>query len=162
VSVHVPASQHAPLAQEEIPAQCTPQVVPPQCVDEGHALTPVQVTVLFRPRAVTPPGHAEAPVHVTLQVSAEQLTPDVHELEPHVTVQLEPPQETAEQLDAAAQSTVHEPAEEQSTATAPPTVTLTSQARPAGHAHGPDEHVIVHTPASHVPPVQAAAHAAAS
>ena len=162
MSVHVPASQHAPLAQEETPVQCTAQVVPPQCVDEGHALTPVQVIVFVRPRAVTPPGHAEAPVHVTLQVFAEQLTPDVHELEPHVTAQLEPPQETAEQLDGAVQSTVHELAEEQSTATAPPTVTLTSQGRPAGHAQGPDEHVIVHTPAAHEPPVQPAAHAAAS
>src|SRR5258708_7343432 len=145
-----------------MPAQWTPQVVPPQRVAMGQALTPVHVTVLFWPTAVTPPGQADAPVQLTLHVSALQVTPDVHELEPHVTWQLEPPHDTALQLDAAAQSTVHALADAQSTATAPPTVTFTEQARPAGQTHGFVEHVRLHTPPSHEPPAHAATQAEAS
>jgi hypothetical protein len=128
-------------------------------VAKGHELTPVHVTVFVLPRAVTPPGHAEAPVHVTLQSPAEHATPPVHELEPHVTVHVDPAHATAPHAAAAVQSIAHELDDVQSMLAPAPSPTRTEHGTPAGHAHAPDtaEHVTKHVPPSHEPPAQPAA-----
>ena len=160
VSVQVPASQHVPPVHDEMPVHWTLHDVPPHCRGAGHALIPVQVMLFTAPCSTTPPGHAEAPAHVTAQSFAVQVTPVVHELDPQETVQLDPPQRTVPQLDAALQSTLHEVAEVQSTVALVPPATTTEQGTPAGHLHAPADptpQVMVHFPPVHVPPWQTAA-----
>jgi hypothetical protein len=160
--MHVLAVQHTPAEHDEIPVQRTSQLAPSQRTFPGQELTPVHVTVLMPPCAVTPPGQADAPVQLMSQSPALHVTPVMHELVPHVTVQLEPPHVTAPQLVAAEQSTVHELAEAQSTSAPLAAVAVTEHGMPEGQVQGLDEHVIEHVPATQVPPLQSAGEQPAS
>jgi hypothetical protein len=120
----------------------------------------VQLTVLLAPSSVTPAGHEDRPAHITLQAAAEHVTGALHEVEPQLTVQLDPPHATWPQLDVALQSTVQEAAAVQSTAADVCAAAVTEQGMPGGHVHPVFEHCNTQVPPLHVPAVQSPTHVA--
>jgi hypothetical protein len=120
----------------------------------------MQLTVLLPPSSMTPAGHEDNPEHFTLQAAAEHVTGALHEDEPQVTVQLDPPHATWPQLDVALQSTVQEVAAVQSTAADAYAAAVAEQGMPEGHVHPVFEHCNTQVPPLHVPAVQSPTHVA--